>query len=277
MMGKFNSDTLTCGTFSICDTLPLSAGWRDYLSYLTKFDSSGNPIWLKSYDKNININAIAIDTNERIFATGDLRNTVIWNRDTFNISDTADIFVAKLNGTGNLSWAKTYTGTSWQSGTSIAVDKYDGIWICGIFPNYYPSYSINFGGHVLTSDTTVGMDPLFLAQLDCSGNYLYGEILSGGSDDYCGIYLDNRGGMFLAGDIIDKNLILGADTVFAIPVIGGYSESPFNAKYRYMMTNCLTEGIGQVEDSIGHDLVDIGIYPNPACEYILKKLCICQK
>jgi hypothetical protein len=83
--------------------------------------------------------SLVIDKNENSYTTGSFRGTVDFDPGIgTNILSTSpfgipDIFVQKLDVNGNLLWAKRMGGTSYDAGSSIAVDDFGNVFVTGIF------------------------------------------------------------------------------------------------------------------------------------------------
>ena len=81
--------------------------------------------------------AIALDAMGNVFTTGQFQSTVDFDPGvgTYNLTDLGilDIFVSKLDASGNFAWAVQMGGTSSEYGTSIAVDNSFNIFITGDF------------------------------------------------------------------------------------------------------------------------------------------------
>ena len=118
-------------------TLLTSNGNQDI--FVSKLDSAGNFMWAKSMGGTGNDAAFGIDvsTNDAIFLSGYFRNTVDFNPDTSsNILTSAgddDIFILKLNSTGDLSWAKRIGGSGLDRSFSIAVNDFEEMYATGFF------------------------------------------------------------------------------------------------------------------------------------------------
>jgi hypothetical protein len=104
-----------------------SAGGRDIC--VSKLDSSGNFVWAKrmggtSDDRG---HGIAVDSVGNVYTTGWFEGTAGFDpgAGTYNLTSAGDrdIFVSKLDSSGNFVWAKGMGGTSEDRGWGIAVDS----------------------------------------------------------------------------------------------------------------------------------------------------------
>jgi hypothetical protein len=76
-----------------------------------------------------------------------------------------DIFVAKLDGSGNHLWSKQFGDSGYQYGRSIDTDRSGNVIVAGSFGS-----AVDFGGGTLRS---AGSDDLFVAKFDSSGSHLW--------------------------------------------------------------------------------------------------------
>ena len=110
--------------------------------FITKLSSDGDYLWTKTIagNKTNNCNSMIIDRNGDILLTGFFTNTVDFNpnsgvdKHTSNGEDW-DIFLTKLSADGDYSWTKTIGSNNYDSGTSIAVDTNNKIYVTGKY--YY--------------------------------------------------------------------------------------------------------------------------------------------
>jgi hypothetical protein len=90
--------------------------------FITKLDASGNFLWAKSIGGPFDdrVRCIATDNSGNIYITGDfLSPTVDFDpgAGVFNLNSIGayDIFIVKLDSSGNFLWAKTIGGTDFDS------------------------------------------------------------------------------------------------------------------------------------------------------------------
>ena len=154
----FGSQTLTAG-----------GGEFDEDIFVAKLDASGNWIWVVQAggtDYNA-ANGIALDGAGNAYVNGYFHGTATFGNHTLTAigeEDQGDLFVAKLDASGNWLWAVQAGGPDHAAGTGIAVDSVGNIWITGIFAG-----TATFGSHTLTAS---GVWDTFVAKLDSSGNWL---------------------------------------------------------------------------------------------------------
>ena len=162
--------------------------------FVAKMDINGNWLWAKQaggtdYDDGY---SIAVDVNGNSYVTGYFYGSATFGTTTLTSSGSYDIFVAKLDSSGNWLWAKQAWGIGEDVGFSIAVDAKGNSYITGVFIE-----SANFGTTTLTSS---GDYDIFVAKLDINGNWLWAKQAGGTSDDYGnGIAVDTNGNSYVTG------------------------------------------------------------------------------
>jgi hypothetical protein len=151
---SYSSDPFTFGGFTPPVTYNQSV-------YLIKFDNSGNGLWAKNsvnsnnYDSFSFGNGVATDKNDNVIITGNFSgDTVSFGSVKLasnGVMSAGDIFVAKYNNAGSLSWAKKAGGSDDDSGSKIACDSVGNIYISG----YFKSVPASFGGvNISKADAT---------------------------------------------------------------------------------------------------------------------------
>jgi hypothetical protein len=142
--------------------------------FICKFDPNGNFIWAKSigganydYCKEINV-----DENGNVFATGFFQGTADFDPSPsiFNLtsSGSSDIFITKLDSSGNFLWANKIGGTGDDRGQSLKTDKSGNIIISGAFSStvdFDPGISVN---NLVSS----GLQDIFIGKYDKNGSFI---------------------------------------------------------------------------------------------------------
>jgi hypothetical protein len=179
-----------------------SAGSRDI--FILKLDASGNIVWAKDiggagYDYGI---SIAVDISGNVYTTGIFQETADFDPGVGTLNFTSigygDIFVQKLDTSGNLVWAKQMIGTVRGIGNSIAVDASGNVYTTGYF-----SGTVDFdpGSSTLKLTSAGNNDEIFVQKLDASGNLLWAKQMGGassGGNGYC-IAVDASGNVYTTG------------------------------------------------------------------------------
>lgn len=190
---------------------------------------TANWLWAKSAGENNysdNGRNISIDANGNVFVVGYFQSPVItfgnftlYNADVTGYSN--DVFIVKYSSTGNVLWAKSAGGNSWDEGYGICVDANGNAIITGRFQ----SDSIIFSGFTLLN---AGGNDIFLTKYDPSGNVIWSK-REGGSSFERGyaVKTDSSNNILLTGIFYSPIIVFGNDTL----VNSGNNVDVFIAKY----------------------------------------------
>ena len=196
------------------DTLK-NAGNTDV--FILKYDASGKEIWAKSIgeDGNDAGQSIHTDAANNVFVSGYFQSATI----TFGVNiltnssnkGTSDIFIAKYNATGNVVWAKSAGGTSYDFGTGISNDANGNVLLTG----YFKSPVLTLGDITLKNATPDGtVSDIFVAKYDPLGNVLWAKSAGGSTDDGSNsISTDASGNIYIAGYFQSTAITFGSVTL----------------------------------------------------------------
>lgn len=170
--------------------------------FISKFDPSGNYLWAKRIGGTSSdyINPIGIDSSGNIFMSGLFKTTVDFDpgAGTTNLTSAGgfDIFILKLDSSGNYLWAKGIGGLSDDQTWSIASDGNGNIVTTGKFAG-----TADFDPGAGTANlTSAGRNDIFIQKLDSSGNYLWAKQIGGpGDDSGQPIAFDSSGNVYVSG------------------------------------------------------------------------------
>ena len=177
-----------------------SAGSSDV--FVSKLDASGNLLWAKSFgaaaaDAGL---SIAVDSTGNVYTTGFFASTVDFDpgAGTSNLTSagSSDVFISKLDASGNLVFAKRFGGGISDLGYSIAVDSTENIYTTGFFQD-----TVDFDPSAGTTNlTTAGLSDVFISKLDASGNLVFAKRFGAAEADAGrSIALDSTGNIYTAG------------------------------------------------------------------------------
>jgi hypothetical protein len=171
-----------------------AAGQADI--FVLKLDGAGNLVWAKclggtSADES---RAIDVASDFSVYTTGQFTGTADFDpgAGVSNLISAggSDIFVNKLDASGNFVWAKQMGGTSTDFGFSLALTAADEVYTTGYF-----SGTADFDpGASVASIISSGSDDIFISKLDASGNYLWGKNVGGSAADRGYSIATNSGG-----------------------------------------------------------------------------------
>jgi len=150
--------------------------------FIQKLDANGNFLWAKEIYgsgifSGININ---LDKSGNIFIAGSFTDTADFDPGigTMNLisAGSYDIFLLKLDSSGNMLWVKQIGGISEDRFRDMTIDENANIIITGLFAGI-TDFDPGIGTATLIA--TAGID-IFMLKLDSSGSYLWAN-KSGGS------------------------------------------------------------------------------------------------
>ena len=188
------------GVYNLTSTLGMSA-------FIVKLDAYGNFIWARVFNGvgSAQGSSIIIDGSGNVYSTGIFYATIDFDPGpgVFNLSAVTnpDVYISKLDSSGNFLWAKALLGTSISGNPpllTMVIDEISGsAYTTGLFSgtvDFDPSVS---GTYNLTSN---GSSDVFILKLDVAGNFMWAKSMGGNlSDSPNGIALDPVGNIYCAG------------------------------------------------------------------------------
>lgn len=185
-----------------------SAGGTDI--YISKLDASGNFLWAKNLGGTGNDMPLSVTTDGsgNVYTTGFYLATADFdpNGGVFNLvsSAGADIFVSKLDASGNFVWAKSMGGVgTTDQAKGVVVDASNNVYLTGFFSST-ADFDPNAGVFNLTS---AGGNDIFIVKLDASGNFVWANKVGGsGADQGNGIALDASNNVHITGFFTSANV-----------------------------------------------------------------------
>ena len=198
-----------------------AAGSHDI--YISKLDSDGNYIWAKQLG-GLNIDfGIALDLDDfgNIYTTGHFRETADFDpgAGTYNLTSAGDqdIFVSKLDASGNFLWAKQLGGTGSDGGQSLTVDASGNVFTVGYFADT-GDFDPGVGTFNLTS---FGGSDIFISKLNTSGDFVWAKQMGGaGFDEPLAVKIDGSGNLYTAGGFSDTADFDPGTGTFELTTIG---------------------------------------------------------
>jgi hypothetical protein len=181
-------------------TFSLSASVGDI--FVCKLDRSGNFVWPRSMTGNFGADGlgIAVDTSGNVLTTGRFTGTVDFDPGpgTVNLTSAGldDIFVSKLDSSGNHLFARRMGGPGDDRGNGIAVDAAGNVLTTGVFVG-----TVDFNPRLgIANLTSAGGDDIFVSKLDSGGNFLFARRMGGTANDQGrGIAVDASGNVLTTG------------------------------------------------------------------------------
>ena len=178
-----------------------------YDGFIVKLDNDGNFVWAKQIGgigASVNSEYVVVDSNNNfnVYITGSFIGTVDFDpgAGVSNMSSSPigvyDIFVYKLDSSGNFIWAKQMGGTGTDISYHAILDSSGNIYTTGIFQNT-ADFDPGAGTYNLTS---AGSFDIFVSKLDSSGNFVWIKQMGGTGDDRSfAIKVDSNGNVYTTG------------------------------------------------------------------------------
>lgn len=256
--GSFGTSTLVIGTASLTRT-----GIGNV--YVVKQNASGNVTWAKNFG-GINSGggggigyAICADPSGNVYVAGMYYSNLVLGTTTLTAVDTTagnagDIFLTKLDPSGNVIWAKSAGGNVADLASGISVDAAGNVFIGGLFRSRF----LTIGTTTLSAPNNVspfaGAD-LFVAKYSSSGNFVWAQNYgTPGNDNLGGISVDPAGNLLIAGLFYGyTNITFGTTTLTSVG-----ASNLFVVKYDTGGNVLWAKTAGQVgSGTIGHSATSV--------------------
>lgn len=180
-----------------------SAGSVDV--FVLKLDSNGNYVWARRLGGSLHeLSAdIAVDSAGGVVTTGWFLGTSDFNpgaeiNNLTSAGNNADLFVSKLDSSGNYVWAHRVGGTGFDEGFGVAVDAAGNVFATGL---YKGTVDFNPGAEVNNLPGEAFIQSTFILKLDSNGDYVWAR-RTGGNGFSCqpsDIAVDSNGNVLTTG------------------------------------------------------------------------------
>ncbi len=222
-------DTVDCNpNAGVFNVISQGAG-RDM--FITKLDSVGSFIWAKSVGgvaSSVIPSSIDVDGLGNIYTAGyfdseadfDPSSGGVFLMDDIGVSD---MFIHKLDASGNFVWAKQIGGYNADAINSIDADISGNIYITGYIA----------GNALLNPNTTTwtayhGLEDIFILKLDGSGSYQWSSVIGDTQFQHANsIYVSPSAGIYVTGGFYTYGGPIDFDPtpgVFGMQTTGGITE-----------------------------------------------------
>jgi hypothetical protein len=185
-----SGDVLTTGYFGgVCDFDPSTAVFNltgsFYDIYVSKFNSFGQFQWAIDIGSTGDERATAVcsDPSGNIYVTGYFQGTCDFDPGAGITSLTSsaftDVFLLKLNSTGQFLWVKQFSGNAFMNADDVVCDISGNVFLCARFQGIAdldPTAAV-------ASYTSQGAYDLFVEKFDPSGNLLFTAVTGSPNND----------------------------------------------------------------------------------------------
>jgi len=172
--------------------------------FVTKLNASGDFLWAVSFGNDDSSGegdngvSVTTDVSGNIYCTGGFKGTVDFDPGSgvYELTSVGytDIFVLKLNPSGQLVWAKQVTGTRNNFERTVAIDPAGNVIVIGAFTS-----TVDFDPSVGVFELT-GAGDVFVLKLSNNGDFVWAKALGGlGLDEGASVVTDNSGNIFVGG------------------------------------------------------------------------------
>jgi hypothetical protein len=166
----------------------LTAVGSDMNDFIAKYSPSGTPLWAQRLgDEGPNLAGlggihVAVDAVANVYLTGPFAGTASFGGTTMTSLGTSDIFVAKLDPTGNFRWARQMGGNDQN------------------YEEYGAAVAVDGAGNVYTTGT-IAPQGIYVSRYDANGNLVWLKTMNGsaGYGHGWGIATDAAGNVVATG------------------------------------------------------------------------------
>ncbi|VAW68287.1 hypothetical protein MNBD_GAMMA10-1263 [hydrothermal vent metagenome] len=162
-------NAMTFGADSLTASTPTS-------NFITRLDSTLNPVWARTFGTSAGVNAIVIDKNN-IYAAGEFRGTISTLVGNVTSNGGTDVYVSKWSDTGDIIWIKSFGSQATDADSSFANDTVNSMAVAKTGEIYVTGKAADESIFNASADTTVRRGPIFLVELNSSGDYVMDTLI----------------------------------------------------------------------------------------------------
>jgi hypothetical protein len=183
--------------------------------FVSKLDSAGNFVWARQMGGPLpdEGNGLAVDGSGNVYVIGSFKGSADFDPGpgVFNLGAGGDdIFVSKLDSSGNFVWARQMDGTR---SYGVAVDGGGNVYTTGAFrgtADFDPGPGV-FALH------SAGSDDIFVSKLDSAGNFVWARRMGGTAFGHAewgiDVAVDDDGNVYTTGLFASTDFDAGPGTV----------------------------------------------------------------
>jgi hypothetical protein len=148
-------------------------------AFVLKLDNSGNFVWARKLGgaSGVNAYALAIDASANVYTTGYFVGTADLDPGaaTYTVASagSTDVYVSKLDASGNFVWGKAMGGPDIDVAYAITADASGNVYSTG---NFQTTCDFDPGAATYTVAAGGGAD-IFISKLDANGNFVWAKTM----------------------------------------------------------------------------------------------------
>lgn len=180
-------------------------------AFIICYNADGSLAWLNSISGALSIvsKSSVFDNAGNVLVAGRFSGSATFAPGVADVplssNGGTDIFVLKLNSSGNLLWNRTYGGASSEDVYTITSDNQNNVLVTGYF---FPDTDLDPGSAVVNLPVLGGFD-CFIQKLNPSGNFIWAVPVGGTQDENTyDIKCDAENAVYVVGDffgVVDFN------------------------------------------------------------------------
>ena len=260
-----NNNVYTTGSFSATADFDPGASVVSFTAaastdmFISKLDPLGNYIWAKQFTCAAG-KGIAVDGNFNVYTTSAFASTVDFDPGpgTYTLATgvtlDADIFVSKLDVSGNFVWAKQMGGlnTNPDDALAITLDASNNVYTTGLFSGT-GDFDPGPASYTLTAAGGTNND-VFVSKLDANGSFVWAVKMGGTAsvDQGTSIVVDPVGFVYTTGIYVSGGDFDPSAGTYTLLAAGGTDA------FVHKMGTTLTTNLSEINSS-----TSTLIFPNP--------------
>ena len=226
-----------------------------FVLFFQKNISSQSFEWAHALGSNEidHINAHTTDQNGNIYITGSFKGTVDFDpgNGTNNLTAVgeSDVFIQKLDPSGNLLWVKSIGGSNFDSGLDLTTDVNGNVFTTGTFKG-----TVDFDpGNGVQNLTSNGQYDVFIQKLNSAGNLEWAKSFGGSNFDYGrSIEVDPFSNIYITGSYRNTVDFDPGNGTYNLTSAGG--EDIYVLKLNFLGNFVYAKSMGGTENDVSTDL-----------------------
>lgn len=260
------NDLIAAGSFQDTVDFNPGIGIHNFISggnndaFIIKLDDLGNYIWAKQFGNSVlgsaQINSVVADSIGNVFSTGSFFGAVDFDpgSGTFNLGSLVNVFISKLDSSGDFLWAVGIGGGSYDDGKSIKTDHSGNIYATGYFTGM-----VDFDPSSTSTFTLNSSNPdVFIIKLDPLGNFYWAKNMGLNSDAKgYDLALDMQDNVYITGQFTGISNFDPSVSNFTLSSKG--STDIFISKLNFDGNFVWAKSIGSSTDDAGRSIAIDGL------------------